>query len=93
MGAALALAEGTSGVRSAGGADKASVAASKALGPRAYGGVGVEVRKAAAGQGLARDRHRKRASECLSSRKECKGPHKLGPQMENRSGHGKDATQ
>ena len=37
VGAALAMAEGTFGVRSAGRADKATVAASEALGPRAYG--------------------------------------------------------
>ena len=37
LGAALAMAEGTAGVGSAGGADKATVAASDALGPRAYG--------------------------------------------------------
>jgi len=34
------MAEGTSGIGSAGGADKAAVAASEALGPRAYGGAG-----------------------------------------------------
>jgi len=37
MGAAFAIAVGTSGIGSAGGADKASVAASEALVPRAYG--------------------------------------------------------
>ena len=38
MSAALAMAEGTFGVGSTGGADKATIAASEALGPRAYGG-------------------------------------------------------
>ena len=42
MGAALAMAEGTSGIGSAGRADKATVAVSEALGPRAYGGAGGE---------------------------------------------------
>jgi len=37
VGITLAMAEGPAGVGSAGGADKATVAASKALGPRAYG--------------------------------------------------------
>ena len=37
MGTAFAIAVGTSGIRSASGADKASVAAPKALVPRAYG--------------------------------------------------------
>ena len=40
MGAALAMAEGTSGIGSAGGADKATAAAPEALGPGAYGGAG-----------------------------------------------------
>jgi len=40
MGAALAMAEDTSNVRSAGRADNATVAASEALGPRVYGGAG-----------------------------------------------------
>jgi len=40
MGAALAMAKGTAGVGSAGRADEAAVAASKALGPRAYGKAG-----------------------------------------------------
>ena len=40
MGAALAMAEGTASVRSAGRADKATVAAPEALGPRAYGRAG-----------------------------------------------------
>ena len=40
MGAALVMAKGTSGVGSAGGADKATVAASEALGPRVYGEAG-----------------------------------------------------
>jgi len=40
VGTALAMAKGTSGVGSAGRADKATVAAPEALGPRAYGGAG-----------------------------------------------------
>jgi len=40
VGAALAMAEGTAGVGSASGADKATVAAPEALGPGAYGGAG-----------------------------------------------------
>ena len=40
VGTALAMAKGTSGVGSAGGADKATIAVSEALGPRAYGRVG-----------------------------------------------------
>jgi len=42
VGAALAMAEGTAGVGSAGGADKATIAASEALGPSAYGRAGGE---------------------------------------------------
>jgi len=42
LGAALAMAEGTTGVGSAGGADKATVAASEALRPWAYGKAGGE---------------------------------------------------
>jgi len=42
LGAALAMAEGTAGIRSAGRADKATVAASKALRPWAYGKAGGE---------------------------------------------------
>ena len=52
IGTAHAMAEGTSGVGSAGGADKATVAAPKALGPGAYGGAG-GVRNATACRGLA----------------------------------------
>jgi len=40
VGTALAMAEGTSGIGSAGRADKATIAAPEALGPRAYGGAG-----------------------------------------------------
>ena len=40
MGTALAMAEGTSGIGSAGRADKATAAAPKALGHGAYGGAG-----------------------------------------------------
>jgi len=40
MGTVLAIAKGPAGIRSAGRADKATVAAPKALGPRTYGGEG-----------------------------------------------------
>jgi len=40
LGAALAMAEGTAGIGSAGGADKATIAASEALRPWAYGKAG-----------------------------------------------------
>jgi len=42
VGAALAMAKGTAGVGSAGGADKATIVASEALGPLAYGRAGGE---------------------------------------------------
>ena len=40
VGAAFAMAKGTASVGSAGGADEAAIAASEALGPRAYGKAG-----------------------------------------------------
>ena len=40
VGAAPSMAKGAASVESAGGADKATVAAIEALGPRAYGGAG-----------------------------------------------------
>ena len=40
MDAALAMAKGTASIRSAGGADKATIAAPKVLGPGVYGGAG-----------------------------------------------------
>jgi len=53
-GAALATAQGTSGVGSAGGADTATAAVPEALGPGAYGGAGgAGARKATAWRGLA----------------------------------------
>ena len=52
MGAALAIAKGTSGIRSDGRADKATVAAPKALESRAYGRAGGAGVKATAWQGL-----------------------------------------
>jgi len=45
MGAALTRAKDTSSIGSAGGADKATVAASKALGPRAFGGAGGQCKR------------------------------------------------
>jgi len=42
LGAALAMAKGTAGVGSAGGADKATIAASEVLRPWAYGKAGGE---------------------------------------------------
>ena len=56
MGAALAIAKDTSGVRSGGGADKASVAAPKAFESRAYGGAGGAGAKATAWRGPGRSR-------------------------------------
>ena len=41
MGTALAIAKGPAGIRSAGRADKATIVAPKALGPRTYGGEGL----------------------------------------------------
>jgi len=52
MGAALAIAKDTSGIRSGGGADKASIAAPEAFESRAYGGAGGAGVKATAWQGL-----------------------------------------
>ena len=83
VGTALAMAKGTAGVGSAGGADKATVAASEALGPWAYGRAGGRAsvkchRKARPGIGSTHCC--KRASECLLSRKGCKkGTDKLEP--------------
>ena len=52
MGTALAIAKGTSGVRSGGRVDKASIAAPKALESGAYGGAGGAGAKATTWQGL-----------------------------------------
>ena len=65
--AALAMAEGTFGIGSTGGADKATIAASEALGPRAYGGARGRVREAAAWRDKAWDR-RTAAKGSASSR-------------------------
>ena len=65
MGAALAMAEGTSSVGSAGRADKATVAASEALGPRAYG---------RAGGGSAKGLHMARPSMGSTPRKGERAP-------------------
>ena len=57
LGAALAIAKGTLGIRSGGGADKASIAAPEVLESGAYsraGGAGV---KATAWQGLGQSQH------------------------------------
>ena len=54
MGAALAIAKGTSSIGSDGGADKATVAAPKALESRAYGRARGAGAKATAWQGLGR---------------------------------------
>ena len=54
VGTAFAMAKGPAGIRSAGGADKATAAAPEALGPRGYGRArGGQVRRAIAWQGLA----------------------------------------
>ena len=85
MGAALAMAEGPAGVGSAGGADKATVAASEALGPRAYG---------EGGGACAGSMHRcKSASGRSLSRKEnglTRGTNGRGRRV--LSGHGSNAT-
>ena len=52
MGTALAIAGGTSGVRSGGGADEASIAEPEALESGAYGGAGGAGTKATARRGL-----------------------------------------
>jgi len=52
IGTTHAMAKGTSSVRSAGGADKATVAAPKVLGPRAYSRAG-GVQNTTTCQGLA----------------------------------------
>jgi len=52
--AALAMAKGTSGIGSAGGADTATAVVPEALGPGAYGGAGgTGARMATTWQGLA----------------------------------------
>jgi len=89
MHAALAMAESPAGVGSAGGADKATVAAPEALGPGAYGGAGGG-EAGAKGHRIARPRmgpmHRgQRASERSLSRKErdiARGTDEMGPQRE-----------
>ena len=85
-GAALAMAEGTAGVGSAGGADKATAAASEALGPRAYG---------EAGGACAGSMHRcERASEWERSlsQKECDLARGTDERRRDLSGHGNNAT-
>jgi hypothetical protein len=68
VGAALAMAEGTFGIGSAGRADKATVAASEVLGPRVYGGVRARVRgRHMARHGMGSMHHCERESECLLS--------------------------
>jgi len=80
------MAEGTAGVGSAGGADKATAAASEALGPRAYG---------EAGGACAGSMHRcERASERERSlsRKECDLARGTDERRRDLSGHGNNAT-
>jgi len=85
VGAALAIAKDTSGVRSGGGADKASIAAPKAFESGAYGGAGE-------GHRMARPRTElthlwERASERSSGRKGCDragGVDKIGPAERDR---------
>jgi len=70
------MAKGTSGIRSAGGADKATIAASEALGPMALGGAG-GVRKASH---MARPNMG--LTDCCESplsQKECEGRPRAGP--------------
>jgi len=69
------MAKGTASVRSAGRADKATAAASKALGPRVYGEAG------GAYAGLMHRCERASKWECLLSQKECdltRGPMSTG---------------
>jgi len=89
MHAALAMAESPAGIGSAGGANKATVAAPEALGPRAYGGAGGG-EAGAKGHRIARPcmgpmHHSQRASERLLSQKErdiARGTDKMGLQRE-----------
>jgi len=84
MGAALAMAEDTTGIGSGGGADKATIAAPEALESRACGGAGEQGLK---GHRMARPQielmHRwERASERSLGQKECdlaRGIDKIGP--------------
>jgi len=81
MGTALAIAKGTSGIGSGGGADKASVAAPKALESRAYGRAGGAGVKATAWQGLGWSQW-ERASKCSLGQKgrdQAGGIDKMGP--------------
>ena len=80
------MAEGTAGIGSAGGADKATAAASEALGPRAYG---------EAGGTCVGSMHRcERASERerLLSRKECDLARGTNKRRRDLSGNGNNAT-
>jgi len=80
------MAKGTASVGSAGRADKATTAASEALGPRAYG---------EAGGACAGSMHRcKRVSkrEHLLSRKECDLARGTNKRRRDLSGHGNNAT-
>ena len=83
VGAALAMAEGATGVGSAGGADKATVAASKVLGPWAYGRAGGRASAKChckARPGIGSTHCCERASKCPLSRKGCeKGTDELEP--------------
>jgi len=89
MHAALAMAESPAGVGSAGRADKATIAAPKVLGPRAYGRAGGG-EAGAKGHHIARPRmgpmhHGQRASKCSLSQKErdiARGTDEMGPQRE-----------
>jgi len=85
VGAALAMAEGTAGVGSADGANEAAVAASEALGPRAYG---------EAGGACAGSIHRcERASIRSLSRNGCGlAGGTDGRKRRDLSGHGSNAT-
>jgi len=80
------MAEGTAGVGSAGGADKATAAASEVLGPRAYGKAG----GACVGSMHCCERASER--EHSLSRKECDLTRGTDKRRRDLSGHGNNAT-
>jgi hypothetical protein len=99
----LAMTEGTAGIRSAGGADKATIAVPEVLGPRVYGRA--EEGAGAKGHCIARPGVGlmycgKRVSEHSLSQKECdimRGTNELGSteggSPRDLSGHGKNTTE
>jgi len=95
VGAALAIAEGTSGVGSGGGADKASIAAPEALESGVYGRAGGAGAKATAWRGLGRSRRTSGKGRVSAHRVE-KDVTEQGESMRwgpQREGLGKSATE